>query len=474
MKFKRFFAAMLCFILLISQTAFAAADAEYEKIEQILNYASNLYIDDSVTSSDIWKSAVKKLIETNPDLANQFIKEAFESLDDYSEFYTAEEYELFKKNIDHIVYGIGVIIQQKDDYVTVVNVLEGGAAEKAGVMEGDRIARVDGVDVKGESIDKVQDLVVGELGTEVTVTFLRGDREIEYTMKRGEVKGETVAYAVLEDDVAYLKIATFSADTDKEVDRALDELDKQGIKNIILDLRDNPGGYLDSAVNVASFFVPEGVIVSTVYRSEWENEVFYSKLEETKYKLAVLVNENTASAAEVLASAIQDSGAGILIGKKTYGKGVIQQMFEIWDGCAFKITTGKYFTRNGEDINGNGIKPDEDIANTTKKIDLSRYKVFDYTNKPSVGVNSVNTVAAKERLRILGYYQGEASDYFDNALFDAVCSFQEENGLFPYGVLDISTQKKIQEEFSLVDEKVDNQLIRAYGYFGGKPDNLYK
>ena len=198
MKFKRFFAAMLCFILLISQTAFAAADAEYEKIEQILNYASNLYIDDSVTSSDIWKSAVKKLIETNPDLANQFIKEAFESLDDYSEFYTAEEYKLFKKNIDHIVYGIGVIIQQKDDYVTVVNVLEGGAAEKAGVMEGDRIARVDGVDVKGESIDKVQDLVVGELDTEVTVTFLRGDREIEYTMKRGEVKGETVSYAVLE------------------------------------------------------------------------------------------------------------------------------------------------------------------------------------------------------------------------------------------------------------------------------------
>ena len=239
-------------------------------------------------------------------------------------------------------------------------------------------------------------------------------------------------------------------------------------------MRDNPGGYLDSAVNIASFFVPEGVIASTVYRSEWENETFYSKQKSTKYKLAVLVNENTASAAEVLASAVQESGTGILIGNKTYGKGVIQQMFEIWDGCAFKITTGKYYTRNGKDINGVGIEPDEKIENTSKKIDLSRYKVFDNINKPSVGVNSENTAAAKERLRILGYYQGTVDDYFDNALSNAVSSFQEENGLFPYGVLDISTQKKIQEVFKELDEEVDNQLIRAYGYFGGNPKELYQ
>lgn len=473
MKAKRFFAALLCFTLLSFQAAFAATDIEYEKIEQIYDYAANLYIDDSVDSSDILDGAVKKLIEDNPEFATQIIKAGFQSLDDYSEFYTAEEYELFLKNINHVVYGIGVVIQQKGDYVTVMSVLDGGAAEKAGVMEGDCIARVDGVEVKGESVDKVQDLVVGEIGTEVTVTFLRDGREITYTMSRGEVKGETVAYTVLKGDIAYIKIVNFSQDTDHELDKVLDELDEKGITDIILDLRDNPGGYLDSAVNIASFFVPEGIIVSTVYRSEWENETFYSELKDPRYKLAVLVNENTASASEVLASAIQDSGVGILIGKKTFGKGVIQQMFEIWDGCAFKVTTGKYFTRRGEDINGNGIKPDEDIENTTKKIDLSRYKVFDYVNKPSVGVNSVNTEAAKEKLRILGYYQGEANDYFDDALYKAVCSFQEENGLFPYGVLDISTQKKIQEAFSQLDEIVDNQLIRAYGYFGGQPADLY-
>jgi carboxyl-terminal processing protease len=473
MKFKRFLGAVLCIAVLASQAVFATADTEYDQIEQILNYASNLYIDDSVTSSDIWDGAVKKMIETNPEIANQLIKAAFQSLDDYSEFYTAEEYELFNKNMNHIVYGIGVIIQQTGDYVTVMSVLDDGAAKKAGVMEGDQIAAVDGVDVKGESVDKVQDMVVGDFGTEVSVTFLRDGREITYTMQRGEVKGETAAYAVLKGNIAYLKIVNFSSNTDKEVSKILDKLDEDNINKIILDLRDNPGGYLDSAVNIASFFVPEGVIVSTVYRSEWENETFYSKLKSPQYKLAVLVNENTASASEVLASAIQDSGVGILIGNQTYGKGVIQQMFEIWDGCAFKITTGKYFTRKGKDINGVGIKPDENIENTTKKIDLSRYKEFDYKNKPSIGSNSENTEAAKEKLRLLGYYQGTVDDYFNDALFTAVLNFQEKNGLFPYGVLDISTQKKIQEVFAELDEKVDNQLIRAYGYFGGKANELY-
>ncbi len=469
---KRFLAAIAAASVLLSQSVFASGNAEYEKIEQILNYAANLYIDDTVTSDDLMSDAVKNLLEKNPELANELIKAGFESLDEYSEYYTAEEYELVKKNLNNIVYGIGVIIQQTGDYVTIMKVLEDGAAAKAGVMEGDKIIAVDGVNAVGESIDKVQDMVVGELGTEVNVTFLREEREISYTMQRGEVKGETAAFTVLKGNIGYLVIDSFSSNTDNEVYDILEELEKEGIEKIILDLRNNPGGYLNASINVASLLVPEGVIVSTVYRSEWESETFYSKLNKPKYKLAVLVNENTASAAEVLASAIQDSKAGVLIGKKTYGKGVIQQMYEIWDGCAFKITTGKYFTRNGKDINGNGIIPDKIIENTVKKVDLSRYTAFDYINKPTVSATSQNTKAAKERLRILGYYQGTADEYFDNLLFNAVCEFQEESGLFPYGVLDISTQKKIEETFSKLDEVVDSQFFEAYRYFGGNPEDL--
>ena len=473
MKLKRLFSALTVLVLVFGQASFAAED-DYDKIEQIFNYAANLYIDDSVTGSDIMGEAIKSLFEEDPELAERIIKAGFASLDDYSEFYTAEEYELFNKNINHIVYGIGVIIQQTGDYVRVMSVLDDGAAKAAGVMEGDEIAKVDGIDVKGESIDKVQDLVVGELDTEVTVTFLRDGREVTYTMKRGEVKGVTVSHSVLKGNIGYLRIVNFARDTAYEVADALEEFDKDGVTDVIIDLRDNPGGYLEPAVAVASFFVPEGVIVNTVYRSEWENESFYSKQVKPKYRSVVLVNENTASAAEVLSSAIQDSDAGILIGEKTYGKGVIQQMFEVWDGCAFKLTTGKYYTRNGRDINGGGIEPDETIYNSTKKIDLSRYTAFDYANKPQTGDNSENTKAAKERLRILGYYQGAVDDYFDSLLAKAVSDFQAENELFPYGVLDISTQKKLEETFSDLDEVVDNQLIRAYGYFGGNPAELYE
>ena len=449
---KRFVALITAVIILMSQAVFADGNAEYEKIEQILNYAANLYIDDSVTTDELMSDAVKNLLETNPELANEFIKAGFLGLDEYSEFYTAEEYELFKKNMNNIVYGIGVIIQQMDDYVTVMKVLDDGAAIRAGVLVGDKILSVDGVNAVGESVDKVQDMVLGELGTEVSITFLRDGREITYTMQRSEVKGETVSYAILKGNIGYIAIANFSSNTYDEICDTLEKFDSSGVKDIILDLRDNPGGYFDAAVGVASLFVPEGVIVSTIYRSEWENETFYSKLSAPKYKLAVLVNGNTASAAEVLASAIQDSGAGILIGSKTYGKGVIQQMFEIWDGCAFKITTGKYYTRKGRDINGGGIEPNQRIENDLRKVDLSRYTAFDYENKPSVGVTSENTRAAKERLRILGFYQGVENDSFDEELFNSVCEFQEENELFPYGVLDIATQKKIEEIFSELNE----------------------
>lgn len=469
---KRIFALFMVAAMLFSQSVFADGKAEYEKIEQILNYAANLYIDDSVTSSELMSDAVKNLLEKNPELATELIKAGFEGLDQYSEFYTAEEYATFINNINHVVYGIGVLIQKVEDYITVMDVLDDGSAYEAGVMAGDKIIAVDGANAVGESIDKVQDMVLGELGTEVVVTFLRDDKEITYTMKRGEVKGETVKYGTYEGNIGYMTISTIAANTDKEVMEAVDFFDKEGVKDIIIDLRNNPGGYFDAAINIASLFVPEGVIASTVYRSEWENETFYSKQTTKKYNIAVVVNENTASAAEVLASAIQDSKAGIVIGKKTYGKGVIQQMYEIWDGCAFKITTGRYFTRNGKDINGNGITPDKEVDNELRPIDLTRYTAFDYVNKPYVGATSQNTKAAKEKLRILGYYAGVADENYDEKLAKAVSEFQEENELFPYGVLDISTQKKIEEKFGELEEIVDHQIIEAYLHLGGKMENV--
>lgn len=475
MKKTKLLSILLSAIMLIAQPVLAEEyNPEYDKVEKILNFASNLYIDENVDSAQLWENAFKSVLKDNPELAEKIIKAGFQSLDDYTEFYTKEEYELFNKNINHIVYGIGVIIQQVDDYVTVMSVVKDGGAERAGVQSGDKIAKVDGIDVAGQSVDKVQDMVVGELGTEVTVIFLRDDVEYEAVITRGEVSGTTVYSNVLEGDIGYISVVNFAAKTDVEFADVLDEFEKQGITKIILDLRDNPGGYLDSAVNAASLIVPEGLIVSTVYRNEYENEELFSTLKEPKYELAVLVNENTASAAEVMAGAIKESGVGILIGDNTYGKGVVQQMFEMLDGCAFKITTGKYYTRDGNDINGKGIEPNEYIDNTTRPIDITKYQTFDYKTKPDEGDSSKNVLAAKERLKIMGYYSGNPDENFDKALKNAVTKFQEENELFPYGVLDISTQVKMENTFYKLRELVDNQLIYAYEYFGGNEEALYK
>ncbi len=463
----------LASLMLSAQAVFAETESEeYEKFERISSYAANLYIDENVTTETIMEEALRIVMKDKPELMNELIKAGFQSLDEYTEFYTKEEYELFEKNLNHIVYGIGVIIQQLDDYVTIMSCTEGGGAAAAGVQSGDKIAKVDGVDVKGQSVDKVQDLVVGELGTEVTITFLRGGQEFERTITRQEVKGTTVAGEILEGNIGYIAIVNFASETANEFVKVLEEFDASGVTDIILDLRDNPGGYLGAAVDIASVTVPEGVIVDTVYRDERNNSTAYSYLKEPKYKFAVLINENTASAAEVLASAIGDSGIGILVGDRSYGKGVIQQMFEIWDGCAFKVTTGRYFTRNGYDINGNGIEPNEYVDNTTKRIDITKYSTFDYQTKPSVGETSPNVLAAKERLKILGYYTGSVNDNFDEAFREAVTAFQATNGLFPYGVLDVSTQATMENVFYKLEELVDNQLFYAYEYFGGNRADL--
>lgn len=473
MKKTKLLSVLLSAMMLLAKPAFADNESEeYDKFERISNYAANLYIDETASADAIMEEALKAVVKENPELMNQLIKAGFQSLDEYTEFYTKEEYELFNKNMNHIVYGIGVIIQQLGDYVTVMSCTEGGGAEAAGIMSGDQISKVNGEDAKGLSVDKVQDMVVGELGTEVTITFLRDGQEFERTIVRGEVKGTTVGSEILEGNIGYIGILNFAGDTAKEFEKVLAEFDEAGVTDIILDLRDNPGGYLGSAVEIARMIVPAGVIVSTVYRNEWDNEVAFSELEETKYNFAVLINENTASAAEVLASAIGESGAGILIGQISYGKGVIQQMFEIWDGCAFKITTGRYFTREGHDIHGNGIDPHEYVDNTTRQIDITKYSTFDYKAKPQYGESSQNVRAAKERLKVMGYYGGTVDDTFDLSLVNAVMEFQAQNELFPYGVLDISTQVKMENIFYKLRELVDNQLYFAYEYFGGKKENL--
>jgi len=464
--------------LFIQNVAFAADEGtigirthSYDYFEKLMTYASELYIDEELTAQELIDSALEKAIEENPEILTELLKSGFESLDEYSEYYTPEEFENYVNNINHVFYGIGVVIQKKGDYVEITSCLEDGSAFAAGIKPGDKIVKVDGQDAVKKSVNEVQLLVTGELDTEVTVTVLRGDKEYTFTLIRRPVSQLTVEYGALKGDIGYIRVINFADKTDDEFIEALTYMDTEGIKNIILDLRDNPGGYLLSAVNVAKLIVPEGIIAKTIYRQEEKNVDFYSELKNPTHKFAVLVNQNTASAAEILAGAMQDSGIGTLIGETTYGKAVIQEMYRLADG-GFKLTTGYYLTRNGREINKKGIEPDEYVLNTTQWVDMSKYTPFDYKIKWKVGDESDSVKAAKERLRGLGFYFGEINTTFDEELEKAVYDFQESTELYPYGVLDISTQVRIENEFCKTEEIVDRQFEKAYEFFGGNIENL--
>ena len=227
-------------------------------------------------------------------------------------------------------------------------------------------------------------------------------------------------------------------------------------------------------MDIAKLIVPEGIIVQTIYRQEENNFTFYSNMKNPKYKFAVIVNENTASSAEILTGAIQDSGIGKIFGERTFGKGIIQEMFNMRNGDSFKITTGRYLTRNGRDINQKGIEPDVYVTNNTEPIDVTKYRTIDYSKATSFEDTDENISVIKERLKLLGYRINNDDNYFDADLEAYVLDFQIMNGLKPTGELDRITMVQIENAFAQLDTLVDSQLYKAYEYFGGTRDELDK
>jgi carboxyl-terminal processing protease len=303
------------------------------------------------------------------------------SLDPYSQYLDESAFDKSMRDTEGKYGGLGMIVTQKDEQLQVIKTMKNGPAHRAGILPQDMFVKVNGQDVNGVQIHELAEMLRGYPNTKVTLSLVRPseDRERTYTLTREIISIETVNYETLDEGIGYIKISSFSKQTNDQLKEALAQAKSDGVKAFILDLRDNPGGLLNQSVKVASHFLYRGrMIVYTQgrrksdykeYRAQYKNSLLHMPV-------VILVNRHSASASEIVAGALRDSGKALIIGENSYGKGSVQTIFRISDGSGLRLTTSKYFTPSGIDITEHGIVPEIKI-------------VKEITSKESVGPESL-------------------------------------------------------------------------------------
>lgn len=331
-------------------------------------------LDDSsaINSNTISKlQALEQTIDTyyfldevsNEEMQDGIFKGMLESLGDpYSEYYTPEELAEMMEQSEGIYFGIGAYISldTEKNLPKISGVMEGSPAEEADLRANDLIYEVGGVSTYGLTLTETVSMIKGEEGTEVTLTLIReGESDyLELTLTRRRVEAPTVEYSMLEGRIGYIQVTEFDSVTVNQFSEALYTVKNSAARGIILDLRGNPGGNLDAVVDMCNMILPEGMIVYTEDKYGNREEYTCDGENELQLPLVVLVDMNSASAAEIMAGAIKDYGIGTLVGTTTFGKGIVQQIMSFRDGSAVKLTISAYYTPNGNNIHGIGIEPD--------------------------------------------------------------------------------------------------------------------
>ncbi|WP_196603782.1 S41 family peptidase [Pectinatus haikarae] len=356
MKVNKKFLAALIFIVFIASSLFTVSGLYF-----LLGFNKYQFADVARLF------AAMRLVQTyyvkdidNDVIINGAIKGMVGSLDDPHSLYLDQNlYKRLMEQTEGSFGGIGVVMQYNKDkqVVSVIAVMKDTPGEKAGLKIGDEIIAVDGVSTKDFSFDQVASHIRGPVDTDVALTIKNSDGQKDITVTRATIKTTTVTHQMMADNIGYIRIGMFSENTGKEFTDAYQDLQKQNMRGLVLDLRSNPGGLLTSCVEIAKQLVPKGTIVSIVDHNN-NKEVYSSDLEGQKYPIVVLIDENSASASEILAGALQDTKAAVLVGTKSYGKGSVQQVIPLGSGTALKLTIAKYYTPSDRSIDGIGIEPD--------------------------------------------------------------------------------------------------------------------
>ena len=336
----------------------AAKPAEEADTYELLNLFGEVM--ERAKTSYVEEVDDKKLIESA-------INGMLVSLDPHSSYLDAQSYKYMNEQTKGKFGGLGIEVTMENGVVKIVSPIDDTPAAKAGLKPGDYITNIDGEQVIGMSLNDAVDKMRGKVGSKVKLTIRRvGEKPCEVTLKREEVKIQSVKNDIKSGDVAYIRITSFSGDTDKMVEKAIKQAKKElkgNIKGVVLDVRNNPGGLLDQAVNISDLFLDKGEIVSTRSRNE-EDTVRYTAKEgdiTDGLPIVVMINDGSASASEILAGALQDHKRAIILGEKSFGKGSVQTVVPLGKYGAMRLTTARYYTPSGRSIQATGIIPDVEV-----------------------------------------------------------------------------------------------------------------
>ncbi|MDO4166739.1 MAG: S41 family peptidase [Eubacteriales bacterium] len=379
----------------------------------LLSYSGVLNLDGVMAGGN---ASLKSKIETKATLIERYIDQYFldevdeekmaDSIykgivsgmgDEYAAYYTKDEYETITEKTSGTYCGIGAYVTTNTETgaITIIKPITDGPADKAGLKAGDIIYAVDGTKVTGEDLSQVLALIKGEVGTQVKLQIVRSGESdyLDFTLTREEIKEDTVNSRMLSDTIGYIQVTSFEEVTPEQFQDALTSLQKEGMKALVVDLRDNGGGLLNAAVDMLDMMLPKGLVVYTEDKKGVAEEYYAEDDDEIKMPVAILVNGNSASASEVFAGAMQDEQKAKLVGTTTFGKGIVQTIFDLQDGSALKMTTSKYYTPKGRNIHGTGLKPDIEV-----ELDKSTLQQTDQTEQETTD---------NQMQKAMEYLQGE-------------------------------------------------------------------
>lgn len=398
---------------------------------------------------------------TRDALLQASLKGMLESLDPYSEYYTAAEYKSFTDSLEGSFVGIGIIVTEHPAYINVVEVYPNSPAQRGGIQKGDLIYAVNGQELAALPYRERIDKLLGPENTPVTVGILRGTEKFSLNLTRSRIQVNPVESAVLEENTGYIRILEFTTTAADHFETALSTLRGQGIDSLILDLRDNPGGDIESVLRISEWLVPRGTTLITVkYRVGQES--YESEREALGLPLAVLINENSASGSEMLAGIIKDNRTGTVIGTKSYGKGTAQNIYSIKDGASggYKMTIAEFFTTSLVKIHQVGILPDivvsQPVPMPAEK--LKNLAVISQEAPVPPGGSGLNIMAVEQRLSLMGYTLNS-----DGVYDPQLAAILKQMGIDADGILTQAEAGQVEKLFLQASQKAveDLQLKKA-------------